>query len=99
MKGQVSVRHVARYLTSDGSLSVRLALRTRDVLDRSFANTSDETAERAGTVDVKLSRPRGTTFRIEADLGSIHFRIPRPFAFSRRTTKPAINHFTIVLLS
>lgn len=69
VKGEVSARHVARYLASDGSLSVRLALRTRDLLDRSFANTSDETAERRGTVDVKLSRRRGTTFRIQADVG------------------------------
>jgi len=69
VKGEILGRHVARYLAPDGSLSVRLALRTRDVLDRSFANTSDATEERKGTVDVKLSRQRGTTFRIQADLG------------------------------
>jgi hypothetical protein len=69
VRGEVSARHVARYLASDGSLSVRLAFRTRDLLDRSYANTSDETTERAGTVDVKVSGRRGTTFRIQADAG------------------------------
>jgi hypothetical protein len=70
VKGEIAGRHVARYLASNGSLSVRLAVRTRDVLDRSFANTSDATDEVAGTLDVKLSRQRGVTFRVQADAGA-----------------------------
>jgi len=70
VRGEISGRHVARYLVPDGSLSVRASVRTRDLLDRSFTNTEDSTKERRGTIDVKLSRKRGTTYRIEGSAGS-----------------------------
>lgn len=70
VRGELTARHVARYLAADGSLSVRLAVGTRDLLDRSFSNTTDATDETTGTLDVKLSSKRGTTFRVQADVGA-----------------------------
>jgi hypothetical protein len=68
--GDVTGRHVARYLTSDGSISVRLSVDTRDALDRIYTNDATRRRERSGTVDVKLSRPGGTTYRVEGDVGT-----------------------------
>ncbi len=69
IKGEITGRHTVRYTLPSGALSVRTALITRDDLDRSYANASDTRTERKGTVDVRLSRPGGLTYRIEADLG------------------------------
>jgi hypothetical protein len=68
VRGEVSGRHVARYTAPDGSRSVRLALTTRDALDRSYSNASERRKERAGTADAKLSPSGHITYRLKGDL-------------------------------
>ncbi len=68
--GEISARHVARYSAPGGRLSLRLALQTRDELDRIYTNASDTRKERTGTVDVKLARGRSIVYRVQADLAS-----------------------------
>jgi hypothetical protein len=56
-------------LSTGSSLSLRLALNTRDVLDRSYSNESSRRRERSGTADVKLTRTGGVTYRVQGDVG------------------------------
>jgi hypothetical protein len=70
VRGDVSGRHVARYLSSDGSVSVRFSLDTRDALDRTYTNDSTRRRDRTGALDVKLSRQGGATYRAQLDLGT-----------------------------
>jgi hypothetical protein len=69
VRGEIVGRHTARYLAPGGSVSARLAFTTRDGLDRSYTNSSQETMERAATADVKISRGGSTTVRLQGDLG------------------------------
>ncbi|MFH1690429.1 MAG: hypothetical protein ABIE42_09360 [Candidatus Eisenbacteria bacterium] len=70
VRGEITGRHVARYLSSGSSLSLRLALNTKDVLDRSYSNESTRRKERSGTADVKLTRAGGVTYRLQGDAGT-----------------------------
>ena len=70
VRGEITGRHVARYLSSGSSLSVRLALNTKDILDRSYSNDSTRRKERSGTADVKLTRTGGVTYRLQGDAGT-----------------------------
>ena len=72
VRGEVSGRHVARYLSSGSSLSLRLSLHTKDVLDRSYSNEDHGTKrkERSGTADIKLTRTGGITYRLQGDAGT-----------------------------
>ena len=69
VRGEISGRHVARYLSSGSSLSLRLSFHTRDLLDRSYSNESTRRKERSGTADVKLTRTGGVTYRLQIDAG------------------------------
>ena len=69
VRGEISGRHVARYLSSGSSLSLRLALHTKDVLDRSYSNDLTKRKERSGTADIKLTRTGGVTYRLQGDAG------------------------------
>ena len=69
VRGEISGRHVARYLSAGNSISLRLALNTKDVLDRSYSNESTKRKERSGTADIKLTRTGGVTYRLQADAG------------------------------
>jgi hypothetical protein len=69
VRGELTGRHIARYLSSGSSVSVRLAVNTRDVLDRSYSNESRRRKERSGTADVKLTRTGGVTYRVQGDAG------------------------------
>ena len=70
VRGEMSGRHVARFLSANSALSVRVAVATRDVLDRSYTNAPSSRRERSGTADVKLTRPGGVTYRVQGDLGT-----------------------------
>jgi hypothetical protein len=69
VRGELTGRHIARYLSSGSSVSVRLAFNTRDALDRSYSNESTRRKERSGTADVKLTRTGGVTYRVQGDAG------------------------------
>jgi hypothetical protein len=69
VRGEISGRHVARYLSSGSSLSLRLSFRTKDILDRSYSNESTKRKERSGTADIKLTRTGGVTYRLQIDAG------------------------------
>jgi len=62
-------RYVARYVARDGTRSLRLAVTTRDALDRSYIGSSERGKERAGTADLKLSPSGGVAYRLQGDLG------------------------------
>ncbi len=68
VKAEVSGRHVVRYTAADGTRSVRLALTTRDVLDRSYENATERRKDRTGVADLKLSPSGGVSYRLEGDL-------------------------------
>jgi hypothetical protein len=68
VRGEVFGRHVARYVPQGGSYSARVTVTTRDALDRRYTNSSERRRERAGVVDLKLSRGRGTTYAVQGDL-------------------------------
>ncbi|MFH1865391.1 MAG: hypothetical protein ABIK85_05855, partial [Candidatus Eisenbacteria bacterium] len=70
VRGEITGRHVARYLSAGSALSLRLALNTKDVLDRSYSNESTRRKERSGTADVKLTRTGGVTYRLQGDAGT-----------------------------
>ncbi len=70
VRGEITGRHVARYLSSGNALSLRLALNTKDVLDRSYTNESTSRKERSGTADIKLTREGGVTYRLQGDAGT-----------------------------
>ncbi len=70
VRGEITGRHVMRYTEANGSLSVRTTFATRDGLDQTYANTTEEWANRHGTLDVKVSRTGGTTYRMQGDLGT-----------------------------
>lgn len=69
VSGEISGRHVLRYLAPSNALSVRLVANTRDALDRQYTNDITRRLERSGTADIKLSRPGGVTYRIQGDAG------------------------------
>jgi len=69
VRGEISGRHVARYLSAGSSLSLRLSLHTKDVLDRTYSNESTKRKERSGTADIKLTRTGGVTYRLQIDAG------------------------------
>ena len=69
VSGEVSGRHVARYTPAGGAYSVRVAVRTRDALDRRYTNASERRRERAGVVDLKLSPAGGVTYALRGDIG------------------------------
>jgi hypothetical protein len=69
VRGEITGRHVLRYLRPNGTLSVRATFSTRDDLDRTYVNAKEERKERHGTLDVKLSRSGGITYRVQGDLG------------------------------
>ncbi|MCK4410072.1 MAG: hypothetical protein KAW67_08300, partial [Candidatus Eisenbacteria sp.] len=69
VRGEISGRHVARYLSSGSSFSLRLALHTKDVLDKSYSNDSTKRKDRSGTADVKLTQTGGVTYRLQGDAG------------------------------
>jgi hypothetical protein len=70
VRGEVTSRHVARYLSPGSSVSLRLAVDTRDVLDRSYSNESARRKERSATADLKLTRTGGVTYRVQGDAGT-----------------------------
>lgn len=70
VRGELTSRHVARFLSSGSAFSLRLAVNTKDGLDRSYSNDSTRTRDRSGTVDAKLTRPGGVTYRVQADAGT-----------------------------
>jgi hypothetical protein len=69
VRGEITTRSVARYLSGGSGFSLRVAADTRDALDRSYSNDATSTLERSGTVDAKLTRPGGVTYRVEVDAG------------------------------
>ncbi len=64
--GDLTGRHVVRYKSS-GVLSVRLAVKTRDRLDRVYTNSPEELKERGGTLELKVSPSGGITYRVQVD--------------------------------
>ncbi|MBD3348302.1 MAG: hypothetical protein GF400_03780 [Candidatus Eisenbacteria bacterium] len=70
VRGELTGRHVARYVARDGSRSLRLALTTRDALDRSYLESTELRKERTGTADFKLSPSGDVAYRVQGDLGS-----------------------------
>jgi hypothetical protein len=87
IRGEISGRHVARYLSSGSSFSLRLAFYTKDVLDRSYSNDSTERKERSGTADIKLTRTGGVTYRLQGDAGrrEVDSRIGDSYAIDERS--------------
>lgn len=70
VRGVLSGRHTLRYTRPGGGLSARLAVTTRSELNRAYANTEESRAERAATLDIKLSRRGGVTYRVQGDVGT-----------------------------
>jgi len=70
VRGEITGRHVLRYLQPNGTLSVRTTFTTRDHLDRTYVNTKEERKDRHGTLDVKVSRAGGITYRVQGDIGT-----------------------------
>lgn len=68
VRGELATRHVARYTPGGGRYSARVAVSTRDALDRSYTNASERRRERNGVVDVKLSPTSRTTLVVRGDL-------------------------------
>jgi hypothetical protein len=64
--GELTGRHVVRYATS-GVLSARLAVKTRDRLDRVYTNSPEELKERSGALELKVSPPGGIAYRVQVD--------------------------------
>jgi len=70
VSGRLSTRHVARYVRPNGSLSVRLIVKTRDELDRRYTNAAEVRDEREAGIDLKLSPSGGWTYRLEGEVGT-----------------------------
>ncbi len=64
--GEMAGRHTVRY-TTGGILSVRMAVKTRDRLDRVYTNSPEELKERRGALELKISPSGGTTYRVQGD--------------------------------
>ncbi len=64
--GEMTGRHTVRY-TTGGILSARMAVKTRDRLDRVYTNSPEELRERSGTLELKISPPGGISYRVQGD--------------------------------
>jgi len=69
VRGDLTGRYVARYVALDGTRSVRVAVVTRDALDRSYVGSTERDKERTATADLKLSPSGGVTYRLQGDVG------------------------------
>jgi len=87
VRGEISGRHVARYLSSGSSFSLRLALHTKDILDRSYSNDLTTRKERSGTADLKVTRTGGVTYRLQGDAGrrEVDSRVGDSYAIDERS--------------
>jgi len=68
--GELSARHVARFVAPGGRASVRLSLESRDGLDRVYVNATDTRKERTGAAEVKVASGRSVVYRVRGDLSS-----------------------------
>lgn len=69
IRGELTGRHVARYVLPNGSLSLRLSLVTRNELDHVYTNVREKRTQRTGSLDAKFSRPGGITYRVGGEVG------------------------------